>query len=315
MILDVVELVRQLSPTVLAATAPSVACVCTTQSKFLVFDRNADRPACVVEIGERDRLMRLESVLQQLHPALPGIVPRSLACAPWRDGRYVHIQEGLAGVPWFRVADTCRSADDWRHLLRRAVGMMFRLHSAVASVPAWNSRVNVPAELRRQLETFERDGAIDVRLRGAVLRAGEIFDRAGTIPAVWQHGDFSLNNLLVSATSVSVIDFDEFGSTLVPLHDAFGLAISMHLSQHGRFPLSYEESVDIAVGPSVSNGLILREQLPSLLLHHLLKRVNACADSPRRANLRTALLGLLETLLESPETFFAAGAGTVPRAV
>ena len=56
----------------------------------------------------------------------------------------------------------------------------------------------------------------------------------------------SLNNLLVSETAVSVIDFDEFGGTLVPLHDAFGLALSVPLSQSDSCPLSFAECVALS---------------------------------------------------------------------
>ena len=49
--LEVVPLVRQLLPRLLQSGRPTVACIRTTRAKYLVFDNDATRPACVVDFG------------------------------------------------------------------------------------------------------------------------------------------------------------------------------------------------------------------------------------------------------------------------
>ena len=117
-------------------------------------------------------------------------------------------------------------------MIDRAVAAMLRLHAATRDVPAWSGPVLAGAELRRQARLCSRDAAVlSDRVLHRVREWSYELDAAGPMPSCWQHGDFSLNNLLVSEAAVSVIDFDEFGGTLVPLHDAFGLALSVPLSQ------------------------------------------------------------------------------------
>jgi hypothetical protein len=306
--LDIVPVVQRLLPGLLEGARPSVACVCTTRPKYLVFDDDATRPACVVEFGDELRLTRTDQILSTLQSGMPlGSVPVSLCCTEWQNGTYVHIQEGLAGVPWFRLTDGLETPAAWEAFLGRAVAVMDRLHAATRAVPAWTGTVNVAAELRRQATTCRRNGT---GLADQVLRRVQEWSQAldlgvGPIRAWWQHGDFSLNNLLVSADSMAIIDFEEFGGTLVPLHDAFGLALSITLSQEGRCSLSRARCLGMCAHRSLTDGAIEPAYLPALLMHHVLWRINRCHGLARRAALQHALLGWACELAATPETFFA----------
>jgi Phosphotransferase enzyme family len=301
--LEVAPLVRHLLPGLLQGSRPTVACIRTTRPKYLVFDNDSTEPVCVVDFGTADRLLRVDAILSELHHRVPGGVPRSLCCSPWHGKMYVHIQEGLPGMPWFRVADGLTTAADWQHLLDRAVAAMLQLHSAIGAVPAWVGRVNVRAELARQLRLFElRNISLSALTLRRVEEWGEVFG-GDDLPGIWQHGDFSLNNLLVSSDSLAVIDFDEFGSTLTPLHDAFGLALSLPLSQDERCPLSRIDSIRTCVERSLMDSAVVGEYLPGLLMHHLLWRINQCHGLERRAALRRILLGWVEDMASAPEAF------------
>ncbi len=306
MMLDIVPLVRQMAPGLLGEGRASVACICTTRPKYLVFDaNNPEIPACVVEYGDPARLTRTERILTELSTQMPGTVPAVICCTPWRNAQYVLIQQGLHGTPWFRVADTVRTEADWRSLLARAVGVMVRLHDAVRTVPEWKSRVSVGIELRRQAATARRSG---VPVSPAVWQrvhdwAGAAGDRP--VPSSWQHGDFSLNNLLVRPDGMAIIDFDEFGSTMVPLHDAFGLALSFTLSQNGASPLSRRDGVRECIARVTAAEPVDLAQLPALLLHHLLLRINQCAGLHTRTTLRRILLQWTDELARTPERFLS----------
>ena len=302
----IVSLVDELVPGLLKRGDASVALVCTTRPKYLVFNKQARQPACVVEFGPAERLVRVDGILSELHPRFPGGIARPLCCTSWRNGTYVQIQEGLAGMPWFRLSDGLASPADWRAMLDRAVAAMLRLHGATRDVPAWSGRVLAGVELRRQARLCNRDdSALSDRVRERILTWSHELDAAGPMPSCWQHGDFSLNNLLVAEETVSVIDFDEFGGTLVPLHDAFGLALSVPLSQNGSCPLSPADAVAQCVESARQDEAVHPAHLPGLLMHHLLWRINQCDGLDRRAALRHILLGWVADLADRPETFLS----------
>jgi len=302
--LAIVALVDQLVPGLLQDGGGGVACVCTTRPKYLVFNKKSRQPACVVEFGPRERLVRVDGILSELHRRFPDGVARPLACASWHNGTYVQIQGGLAGMPWFRLSDGLASAADWRAMIGRAVDAMRRLHAATRDVPAWSGRVLAGAELRRQAMLCSQDDSmLSDRILQRVRTWSHELDSAGPMASCWQHGDFSLNNLLVSEETVSVIDFDEFGGTLVPLHDAFGLALSVPLSQSGHCPLSPADCITLCVEPARQDEGIDAAHLPALLMHHLLWRINQCQGLERRAALRHVLLGWAANLADAPETF------------
>lgn len=305
MMLDIVPLVDRLVPGLLKDGRGSVVCVCTTRPKYLVFDGEGSHPKCVVEFGTAARLTRTDRIMNQLGARIAGTVPASLYCGPIHNGTSVHIQAGVPGAPWFRVSDGITTREEWRALLTRAVAAMRRLHDATRRVPAWNGSITLGTELRRQAAQSERD---DTPLSKAVLRRidqwSPLLNAVGPVRVFWQHGDFSLNNLLVSPDSIAVIDFEEFGGTHMPLHDAFGLALSVPLSQSGRCPLSIPECVTECVERARSNERVASAHVPALLMHHLLWRINQCHGLERRSRLRDILLRWTDQLADAPETFF-----------
>lgn len=295
---DVITIVRQLLPDLLRHHRPSVAWVRTTHEKYLVFDEDPSRPACVVEIGDAARLRRIDNIMSTLHARGPGVVPRPLACAEWARDTVVQIQEGVAGVPWFRLAEFVPTHQAWLTLLNRSVAAMRGMHSAIATVPAWRGTVNIADELSLQIERC-RSGAASIEARR--LAQVEVYARrvrGCTMPAIAQHGDFSVNNLIIAPESVTVIDFEEFGLTRMPLHDAFGLALSFDWSQDGRCPLSLAECFERCLASAPPD----EEVVTALLLHHLLWRINQCDGHPTRAGLRARLAGLVEEVCESAPT-------------
>jgi hypothetical protein len=214
-------------------------------------------------------------------------------------------QEGRAGVPWFRVSDGLVSAADWRLLLGRAVQVMLGLRSATRATPAWTGTIDVGAELERQAALCEANGmTLSEPVRARVSDWARRIAGDGPVQTAWQHGDFSLNNLLVTNDSIAIIDFDEFGETLVPLHDAFGLALSVRLSQAGC-PLSLPECIRLAVAPAMIDEAVTAAQLPALLMHHLLWRLNQCVGLERRASLARTMLAWTDEFARDPRQFMA----------
>jgi hypothetical protein len=307
MIADVVPIVRELVPGLLTCRRPSVACVRTTNEKYLVFNDDPDRPACVVEFGDEARLRRIARTVGLLHAQCPGMVPRPLACVRWSPGTVVHIEEGLAGQPWFRLHDTLTSTAAWQSLLERAVASMQRLHRAIRGVPGWSGSVDLSRVLGEQVEAWlAEDGPRSAPVARNVRRWVDELSGMPPMIAVSQHGDFSLNNLMVARDSIAVIDFEEFGVTSVPLHDAFGLALSFPMSQDSRCPITLRDCIEECIGgPSVVRSFDPRV-LRGLLLHHLLSRINRSRHQPARAGLRATLTALAERVARDPDNGLSA---------
>ena len=300
MLIDVVPIVRQLVPGILTHPKPSVACVRTTHQKYLVFDGDASRPACVLEIGDEKRLRRIDSILGSLHALCPREVPRPLACASWGPGTVVHIQEGLPGLPWFRLSDTLTTPERWQALLERSVTMMGKFHGAISDVPAWVGSIDLGHTLAEQATLWASAGSSDARLADAIAGCIDSVNGAPPMTAVAQHGDFSLNNLMVASDGMAVIDFEEFGLTQMPLHDAIGLGLSFSMSQDERCPISVRDCVERCIGGPRAAGVFDPGVLRALLLHHLLWRINQSHGLPARARLRATLTSLVERIALAP---------------
>jgi len=305
-ILEIPPLLERLLPELLAGARPSVACVRTTRPVFLVFGADTSKPACVVQVGPREALERFQSVLTRLHTLLPDLVPRPLACEPLAEGAYVLALSGLAGVPWFRLKDGCRCADDWIRLRARALDALTRLHGAIRVVSEWRCRIRPGDELRERLETCLQGGVLlDARIRDDVARAEAELDTLGEVSSFWQHGDFCLNNLLLSDGTVGIIDFEELGCTAMPLHDQLGLALSVY-----EFAVETDVlrgppkgDIEICTRAAGAGNAFEPRHMAGLLWHHLLFRIAQCLDRPIRARRQASLLDLARWFARSPDDF------------
>jgi hypothetical protein len=298
MLLEVPGLVRELVPEARAIESMSVACVHTTCPKYLVFEADDSRPAFVVQFGPKDQLERTHRTLARVHACVGDIVPQPLVCAPAGMDEYVQIQTGLPGLPWFRVADRCRSRADWLDLLHRGLDALGRLRAAIAAVPEWTGTVHPGHELRK-LVLRSRE-LHDAALASAAAPWIAALDRMGSMPAAYCHGDFSVNNLLIGDSGIGIIDFDEFGETMMPLHDEIGLALSFPLSQHGVCPLTIRECLQLCLAPAAARSAFDTDAVHGLLLHHLLWRIERCRNCPARDGLRRTLARYLRELLVTP---------------
>jgi hypothetical protein len=299
MLLEIPHLVRDLVPGARSVETLSVACVQTTHPKYLVFNGNPARPAFVVQFGPREQMERTHRTLLLVHAGAGDIVPQSLACASVGAGECVQIQTGLPGLPWFRVADRCRSRADWLNLLHRGLAALRQLQGAIAAVPEWTGTVDPGRELRALIQASRELHTADLSSKAAPWI--DSLDRLGPIVTAYRHGDFSVNNLLIGDAQIGIIDFDEFGETMMPLHDEIGLALSLPLSQEGACPLSVRECLEVCVTPAITRGDVPAAALPGLLLHHLLWRIERCRDWPTRARLRATLTGYVRELLANPD--------------
>jgi hypothetical protein len=300
-ILETPDIIREMMPGIAPDVPLSVACVRTTHPKYLVFGRDASRPLAVVQFGPAEEMARIDEILTRLHCLLPDAIARPLACGPWRGRWSMQAQSGLPGMPWFRISERFRTRERWDRLREDALEILTRLHAAIRTVPEWSCAVRPGDELRRQATLCEERGIItSPRATLRIDAAGEALDAMGEVRCTWQHGDFCVNNLLISEEGLAIIDFEEFGGTAVPLHDHFGLALSIHaLSSDvaGRRSLGEELAACLRTGQNARP--ISEDLLPGLFLHHLLWRINQGLDRHRNV-LVEGLIGIVEQFATSP---------------
>jgi hypothetical protein len=293
MILEAEAAARKYAAAQVKADRISVAAIQTSQPKYLLFGEDPRRPLCVVQFGPEPPLRRVYEVLRTLHPLLPTSVPAPIACEPWARDTQVFIQGGLEGAPWFELQRRCASAAEWLHLGRVALEALHRLQEAVRSTAA--SRAVAPAdELRDALEHAVRHGMeLSHSALTRVRQTIEHLSALGTISGFPQHGDFSLNNvLLASDGTVSIIDFEEFGLTCMPMQDEIGLAVSMAALAPARCS---HLSLDVYLREALAKTTTFSpDQLIGLLFYYLLWRIRLTHGISRRAAGRVWLISALE---------------------
>jgi aminoglycoside phosphotransferase (APT) family kinase protein len=301
MILRLAEVLHDALPGRFDPEHLSVAALSATHPKFLVFERDRSRPSCVVEIGPVAQMRRHHGVLMALHARIPTLVPEPLACTQWDLASAICVQGGLAGLPWFALRREFRTPRQWQKLLDDAVRALCLFQMAAHCERGWSTTVHPGDALRAQVRACVDAGlAFEPAVVSLVMRRAERLDDMGAIESQWQHGDFSLNNLLVSGDSVGIIDFDEFGETSMPLHDEFGLALSMRLSQEGACDLPFATCLDSSVRYAAERGGYDERAVEGLLLHHLLWRIRRSLASPARRALRQSLLTILNAFAANP---------------
>jgi aminoglycoside phosphotransferase (APT) family kinase protein len=309
MILQLPEMLARTLPGRFAASDLAVAAVYTTRPKYLVFERGSARPVCVVDTGGAPETNRRHAALQQLHARIPDLTAEPLACVPCEGERAMHVESGLAGIPWFALGRTFQTHADWHSVAERAAAALRAFHAAVRDIPEWSEVVAPGDELRRQLfVALARRMPLREEACALIDARAQALDALGKRRYPWQHGDFSLNNLLVDRKSVGIIDFEELGDTCMPLHDEIGLAISVGLT-YPQAPLSVAECFNTCVFREADEQGLQWEQVEGLVLHHLLFRINGCAATSRRAALAALLSALLQAFTAHPRAFMSSPAG------
>ena len=139
--------------------------------------------------------MRVDGILSELHPRFPSGVARPIVCTSWHNGTYVQIQEGLGGMPWFRLSDGLSSSNDWKAMLERAVKAMLRpARRDPRGAGMERLECSPGAELRRQAALLQprRDGCSASRVLARIrhLEPERFETRWDRCESCWQHGDF-----------------------------------------------------------------------------------------------------------------------------
>ena len=300
MILEIAELVTTHcgvpEPT---ARHLEVAYLKTTDPTFLVFARHQEHPLFVVKIGRTDDLERRGARLARLHRLLPDAMAKPFGVFPLGSGHAILVQNGLPGLPWFRLGDRYSTPAAWLELRGRAVGQLHRFHDAVATQPDW---VFAPSSYDGELLDLAARLATLLTPLGPAIHPSvrEAADALAALPVagLCQHGDFVLNNLLVDDARLGIVDLDDFGKWHAPWIDGFALGLSVHLHA-SRHVVWHHRAEDLAAcqRPPAMGVACTPRQAVAQYLHFLLAAISDTLNRPSRAEVRSFYLECLRDLL------------------
>jgi aminoglycoside phosphotransferase len=309
-ILDIADLVarhcRVPEPT---ARGLRVAFLKTTEPTFLVFARHQPFPLFVAKVAAASTLERRLALSSRLYELLPDAIAKPFGVFPLGDGRALLVQNGLPGVPWFRLADQVRTADDWEGLARRCRTQLAVFHAAVATEPAWVVQGARFDEALRGMTAALADLLVPLGpgAATALAEAAEVLAAMAPVTAVWQHGDFVLNNLLVDERRLGVLDLDDFGRWRAPFVDAFALACSIHLHARTHVPWHHLSS-DLAACAAAEPGAAAytARQKTAFFAYFLLAAITDTLQRPTRATIRLTYLEYLRDLVDDGPRYLRA---------
>lgn len=302
MILDIADLVarycRVPEPT---ARLLRVAFLKATEPTFLVFGAQQAHPLFVVKVGDAGTLEARSALTARLYELLPDAIARPLGVFPLDEGRALHVQDGLPGVPWFRLGDRYRTAADWRALRTRAIAMLQEFHAAVSTQRDWVSEArSLDGELRTMAARLDEELApLGEGFVALLTSISSELAALGPVRGVWQHGDFVLNNLLVDDQRLRVLDLDDFGKWRVPFVDAFALAHSVNLlaAQHVQWPHLADDLAACAAAEPGASAYTPRQKT-AFFVYFILAAMIDTLQKPTRATIRSTYRATLRDLID-----------------
>jgi hypothetical protein len=301
--LEIEALIQKIVEQLPVAESISIACISTTNPVYLVFSGRSDTPCFVVRPSNTKSSRGIHDLSLRLHQVNKALVPETIGLYEQNSVMY-SVQRGASGKPWFQLAQTANTPEQWTNLRNRAIETLCQFHEGVASVPEWKTSIHLGDALRSVYRDFlKTDKEPEYPLTDFADSMANELDQLGAWDSVFQHGDFSLNNLLFEENKISVIDLEDFGITVVPLYDEFTLALSLNTLASGSVKSSVAIELAACVQPMKCRHSFNQKTIQALFLFHLLLRLGSWSRAEKRQPYRLKLLHLLKQYTNNPEAY------------
>ena len=276
----------------------------TPDPKYLLFSGDPDCPEFVVQISPSKSLLPVYENQRMLWELLPDSIPEPLQFSEIGKERAVMVQAGAPGLPWFTLRSQLREMRAWRHVIPRMINALNKFHSSVAGVSSWSSKRR-PATMLADVaqKVINRiQNKLPTNINGVIDQQIKLLEEVGDFDCHYQHGDFCLNNSLVTDENVMIIDFEHFGVVSMPYHDEFRLMSSLL-----HFCPEISKSVCDELWQQIHTSCEYRKyfgerHVAGLFLHSLLFWISWTTDRPRRAERHRYNLRLLDTFCANEST-------------
>ena len=303
--LEIESLIRKVAGRLLATEKISIACISTTNPVYLAFSGQSKTPCFVVRPANsksskvnHELSLRLHQVNKELVPEIVGLYEH--------QGAIYSVQRGASGTPWFQLSRTVDTPVQWATLRTRAIEALRQFHEGVASVPDWNTTAHLGDALRSAYQDFlDTNNEPAYPLTAFADSMADELDRLGVWDGIFQHGDFSLNNLLFAENKTSVIDLEDFGISVIPLYDEFTLALSLSTLAPSRVQSTVAMEIAACTQPMKHRYSLNGKTIQALFLCHLLLRLGAWSSAEKRQPYRQKLLRLLEQYTNNPSAYIS----------
>lgn len=274
----------------------SIACISTSRPVYLVFGAEPDCPKYVIRKLTNDHERQAHRTHVYLYSLVGNLVPKPIGICEYLGDKY-DIQEGVKGIPWFQIKSKYGSENALCDIELRLWCTLKNFQSSVDSESSINTSFQPHEELSKvygQYKTIEKE--VNPDLEKLVETATEELSKMSSCAQISQHGDFCLNNVIVDTSHITVIDFEDFGITKMPLYDHFTLALSLSNSPDP------EQAVKVLTEARVVEAAaqlgIPRIAIRWHFLHHILLRLGPWSAGEKRVQYRAWLKQVLDNYTE-----------------
>lgn len=280
---------------------PSVACINTTRPIYLVFGENSEHPLYVIRKIDDERGLKSSQVDRSIHQLAGNLVPAPLGIYEFNGATY-DIQCGVSGYPWFQLKARVQSDEARSQIENRMWQSLDDFHTAVGAAQTDGAVMIEPhVELQKALSAYRSTGEkFTDRLQTLTEEASQELFYSPNCSPVPQHGDFCLNNLIIDKVHITVIDFEDFEITKMPLYDAFTLALTLP-----SFDNTPENAAQLFTHPAIINAASLygvpEKAIRWHFLHHLLLRLGPWSAGEKRGRYRAWLHKVLDKFVDDQE--------------
>lgn len=284
------------------SSAHSIACISTSRPIYLVFDQNSGYPIYVIRKIADAATLHSHKIHNQLYQLAGNLVPEPVGVYEYAGEKY-DIQRGVNGSPWFQLKSIVRTAEAKAHLEKR---MWQALRDFQAAIYSGNSsatnNVEPSEELRKASIDYQDTGVImSTELKKLIDDAISDLSQTPRCPSIPQHGDFCLNNLIIDTNQVTVIDFEDFSITNMPMYDHFTLALSLP-SFSGESASAINVCGQEVIVSTAGTLNIPEKFIKWHFLHHLLLRLGNWSMGEKRKPYRAWLIQTLNYFIEEMTT-------------
>ncbi|WP_100640495.1 phosphotransferase [Marinobacter salexigens] len=279
-------------------TNPSIACISTTRPIYMVFGDESDHPAYVIRKLNDDHDVHSQQVHNRLYQLAGNQVPEPVGVYEYAGAKY-DVQRGVSGAPWFQIKSKVRTAKARTHLEKNLWNSLTDFHSAIGTDAAHKSNNLQPHDelLQAYALYLDTEHTVDDKLGKLVGLAVSELSEIPSCPSIPQHGDFCLNNLIIDTSHITVIDFEDFEITAMPLYDYFTLALSLPSCSEDPSQAIHVLNEPQIVTTAQSLG-IASNTIRWHFLHHILLRLGPWSTGEKRAGYREWLKKILESFIK-----------------
>lgn len=283
----------------------SIACIATTNPVYLVFSKLSKYPCYAVRKTTTGSAETEYASLIDIYHLAGNIIPEPIGYVCHQSNNYI-VQVGSQGTPWFRIAEKYNSKFLWQALRLEIRETLNLFHEKIGQNKAFLSSINLEVELIRYYAEFRRAGYFNKQksdIHELFTKYREQLTKLENVLIPAQHGDFTLNNLLIYPEGVTVIDFEDFNVFQVPFYDQFSISLSMMRHMPPQITSTFKKEIAFFTQDVFNKNDYSKDTMKSFFFMFLLAQLGAWSDIEKRKKHKNWLRGILLDFSNDPDKY------------